>query len=293
MCISGLYHWAKVFKGEYNFPVFAEDTEKYNLIHVNITPRNIPLLDQLIPMVDRNKTKLIFNIDHSIHLWMSTFPYPQQLLRAVDQADYIFGVEPLMCELLSDALKRNVPCIPHPVDVEQIGKRKQGERCERVGVSIHRYIGNYVLPWYIVNELPKGWVTTAIGADAADFKPKIHHMFPEVQPYLKFETLIEWAASLYAVVESYTIASYGRFTCECAAMAVPVIGCDVVGGQARCFPLTSVSQFNPIEMKKILNRLINDQDFYTEVVRNGLKESEYYSLKNSKQRMLDFLNSPQ
>ena len=209
------------------------------------------------------------------------------------KADFIFGVEPAMCEVLSDALKRNVPCIPHPVDVEQIAKRRQHERSQRIGVSIHRYFGNSVLPWYAVNDLPKGWVTTAIGADKLDFKPKVHHMYPEVQPYLKFEVLIEWLAEIYAVVESYFIASYGRLTAECAALAVPVVGSDIVGSQARCFPLTSVTHFNPAKMKKILHRLINDTDFYTEVVRTGLKEAEFYSLENSKQRMLDFLNTGQ
>jgi len=293
LCISGLYHWANIFKGDFSFPIWPEDTEKYNLIHVNVTPRNIPLLDQVLPMIDRNKTKILFNVDHSIHLWMSTFQYPQQLLAALDKADFIFGVEPAMCEVLSDALKRNVPCIPHPVDVEQIAKRRQHERSQRIGVSIHRYFGNSVLPWYAVNDLPKGWVTTAIGADKLDFKPKVHHMYPEVQPYLKFEVLIEWLAEIYAVVESYFIASYGRLTAECAALAVPVVGSDIVGSQARCFPLTSVTHFNPAKMKKILHRLINDTDFYTEVVRTGLKEAEFYSLENSKQRMLDFLNTGQ
>lgn len=290
LCISGLYHWSKIFKGEFNFPLWPEDTEKFNLIHVNITPRNIPLLDQLLPMINRNKTKLMFNVDHSAHLWMSTFPYPVQLLTALDKADYLFGVEPLMCEILSDSLKREVPCIPHPVDVEQLSKLRKQDRASRIGVSVHRYYGNTVLPWFVINDLPKGWVATAIGASAPNFNPKIHHMYPEVQPYLKFENLMEFVSDLYAMVESYFIASYGRLTAECAALGVPVVGGETVGAQARCFPETSTLRFHPVELKTKLRRLLNDQDFYTEVVRYAIKAAEFYSLKRSKERMLDFLN---
>lgn len=291
LCISGLYHWSRLFRGDFNFPLWPEDTERYNVIHVNVTPRNIPLLDQLIPMVNRNKTKLLFNVDHSVHLWMTTFPYPVQLLTALDKADYIFGVEPLMCEMLTDALKRPVPCIPHPVDVKQLKKLQKRERAQRVGVSIHRYYGNTVLPWFAINELPQGWVTTAIGARGTNFAPKIHHLYPEVQPYLKFKPLMEFVADLYAVVESYFIASYGRLTAECAALGVPVVGCKGVGAQARCFPETGIEQFNPIQFKKTLHRLINDQDFYTAIIRHAVEAVEFYSLIESKKRMLAFLNN--
>jgi len=293
LCISGLYHWCKIFKGDFSFPVFPEDTERFNLIHINITPRNIPLLSQVLPMIDRNKTKLLFNVDHSIHLWSTTFPFPQEMLRAVDQGDFIFGVEPIMCELLSKNLKRKVKCIPHPVDVERLKVLRKYDRGERIGVSIHRYVGNTVLPWFVVNDLPAGWVTTAIGANSPSFAPKVHHMYPEVQPYLKFESLMEFTSELYAVVESYTIASYGRFTAECAALGVPVVGCEIVSAQKKCFPRLATRQFNPIEMSKVLKKLINDKEFYTEVVREAIAECEGYSLESSKKKMLAFLNSPQ
>lgn len=290
MCISGLYQWAKIFKGDFNFPVFSEDTEKYNLIHVNVTPRNIPLLSKFLPMVNRNTTKLIFNVDHSIHLWNSTFPYPQHFLEAVDKADYVFGVERCMCETLSDALKRKVGFLPHPVDVVQISKHRKEVRDQRIGVSIHRYIGNTVLPWYALNELPRGWVTSAIGANASNFQPKIHHMYPEVQPYLKFEALIEYASSLYAVLESYFISSYGRFTAECAALGVPVVGSDIVGSQGMCFPDIAVANFQPVKMKKLVLQLINDKAFYTSVVKKATERVQFYSLENCKKRMLEFVN---
>ncbi len=291
LCISGLYLWTKAFKGTFDFPIFPEDTEKYNLIHVNITPRNIPLVCQLIPMLNRNKTKLIFNVDHSIDLWQQTFPYPFQLFETLDKADYLFGVEPDMCEMLSEALHRNVECIPHPVDVDQLKLLRQHDRDQRIGVSIHRYVGNFLLPWYAVKNLPSGWVTTAIGAQVGDFQPRVHHLYPEVQPHVKFQELMPFVATLYAMVESYTIRSYGRLTTECAALAVPVIGADCVASQNKCFPDLTTHGFNPLKMQKLLHRLLNEPDFYTHVIKYALEHVESYSIKNSKQKMLTFLNS--
>lgn len=290
LCISGLYQWARIFKGDFFFPVFPGDADKFNVLHINITPRNIPLLDQVLPMIDRNKTKLLFNVDHSTGLWMQAFQFPHQLLRALDRADYIFGVEPIMCELLSEALKREVPCIPHPVDIEQIEKRRHGDRGQRIGISMHRYVGNTVLPWFVVKDLPKGWITTAIGAQSPQFSPKIHHMYPEVQPYLKFDSLIDYVADLFAMIESYTIPSYGRLTVECAALGVPSIGCAVVGSQKKCFPELTVEQYNPVLMQKLLMRLLTEPEFYKQVARKGISECESYSLNNSKKKMLEFLN---
>jgi len=293
MCISGLYQWAQLFKGDYNFPIFPLDTEEYNVIHVNITPRNIPLLDQLLPMVNRNKTKILFNVDHAVDLWSTAFPYPHQLLRSLEEGDYIFGVEPLMCSILSEALQRKVACIPHPVDIKKLSEMASHDRGQRIGISIHRYMENYVLPWFVTKNLPAGWITSAIGANVPGFQPRVQHLYPEVQPYSQFEELMKWVSKLYAVIESYTLASYGRFTVECAALGVPVIGCEIVASQKKCFPELSTKYFNAPEMQKLLAILINEPEFYTRVVRKGREECQSYSLENSRKKMLDFLNSPQ
>jgi len=290
LCISGLYLWGKIFKGDYNFPIFSKDTEKYNLIHVNITPSNIPLVSKLLPMVNRNITKLIFNVDHSVDLWQNTFMYPHLLLETLDKADYVFGVEENMCEILTNSLKRNVPCIPHPVEINKIKEYSHFDRDQRIGVSIHRYTGNYLLPWYAIKDIPDGWITSAIGANSGDFHPKIHHLYPEVQERLAFKELMKYVSTLYAMVESYNISSYGRLTAECAALAVPVVGCGMVGSQKRCFPKLTIDYFEPIKIGKLLNKLINDVDFWTECVKEAVKECAYYSVENSEKRMLNFLN---
>lgn len=294
LCISGLYLWSKVFKGDYGFPVFPEHTEKYNLYHLNITPRNIPLVPQILDLIDRNKTKLLFNVDHSIHMWAGTFTHTVQFLKTVDQADYVFAVEDTMAEILQDNLKRPVPIIPHPVNITTLEKLQTTQRDQRVGVFIHRYDNNKVLPWYAINELPSGWISTAIGAiSSLDPNPKIHHLYPEVQPHLKFEDLMKFLATLYAVIESYTISSYGRATVECAALRVPVIGSDIVPAQKRLFPTLTIPNFNPVKAKKLLKDLINNPEFHKACTSHASRTCQAYSYENSKKRMLEFLNSNQ
>jgi hypothetical protein len=105
--------------------------------------------------------------------------------------------------------------------------------------------------------------------------------------------LAKFVSQLYAMIETYTISSYGRLTVECAAMGVPVIGSSQVASQLNLFPSTTTTHFSPIKIKHILKSLIHDQDFYTHVVNTAAKSAEKYSLENSKQKLLSFLNSKQ
>lgn len=291
LTISGLYLWHKALNGSIGFPQFPDQFAEYNLIHVNITPRNIPLIPKIIPLIDRSKTKLLFNVDHAVSMWSSVFNYPHLMLHILDMADYIFAVEPTMAGMLSDALKRNVPTIPHPVDVENISAFRTHERETRIGVSIHRYDRNTILPWFALKDLPPHWATSAIGSQApSDPIPNIQHLFNEIQPHLDFATLMKFTSSLYAVLESYTIPSYGRYTAECAALGVPVVGSDIVASQCRCFPFTALPRPTPSAVRSVINKLIEDSDFYTEVTKKAIERSEYYSIASSRKRMLDFLN---
>lgn len=294
LCISGLYLWQRIFNGEFNYVHTPEAMAEYNLLHVNITPNNIPLIPSLLRIIDRSATKLIFNVDHAVDMWNNTFQYPHQFLDTLNVADYIFGVEPTMCNILSSALKRPVPCIPHPVDVEALSALKSGERDTRIGVALHRYDANTVLPWYAVENLPPRWASSAIGAGSPALQNfKMSHLYHELQPYLSFDELVKFISTLYAVIESYTIHSYGRLTVECAALGVPVIGADCVSSQRFLWPSLTIPNFDPVSARDLLFQLINDPSFYQDACQRASSAVSFYSLENSRNRMLKFLNSPQ
>lgn len=287
--ITGLYNWSKVFNGTRTFPRTAEDFSKYNLVHINLTPKNLPLFSKILPKIDKSITTLLVNVDFAIELWANNFEYPHLMLQEIDKADYIFGVEEKMCDILSQALKRKVPCIPHPSPIEHLQSLKKAERSKRVMVSGHRYDLNHLLPWFALrNSLSEEWITSCIGCYTN--KSSVLHLYDEVHDYLQFEQLMDLTSRSYFALETYMIHSYGRYTIECAAMGVPCIGTNLISSMRKCFPNLTHNVNDSCKISEIIKDLINDQEFYTEVAKKGIERSNYYSFENCSKLMLDFLN---
>jgi len=289
MCISGLYNWSKLFSGERTFPRTTEDFDKYNVIHLNVTTKNLPLIAKILPKINQNKTKLLLNVDYSFELWNSNFQSQHYFLQEIDKADYIFAVEPLMAEILSDALRRHVPCIPHPSPIHLIKNYTKKVRDLKILCSIHKYDMNYLFPWYCIRNLEPEWVSSCIGAYTA--LDKVLPYYDNIQEYCKFTPLIEYISKHYLCIESYTIHSYGRLSVECAALGVPCIGSKFVYSIQKCFPELSIENNSVNSAVKLIRLLINDKDFYSTIAKQSIIESEYFSFNNCKKLMLDFLNT--
>ncbi len=290
--ITGLFQWAKALGGTMDFPRTPDNFSKYNLIHVNLTPRNLTQLYRIAPMIDRNHTKLIVNVDYTIDLWVNNY-IPEQFLAALDMADYVFGVEEMQADLLAHALKRPVACIPHPADIDGIGKLATTERKPIYGAFIHRYDKNFMLPWFALQNLDRNkWMTMAMtggcvpGGDVACF-------YDMYQGHLGFPDMCKAMAEMYCLIDTYTIRSYGRFSIDAAALGVPCIGPNCVNSIVRCFPdLTTEINDMPAQ-SKLVDRLAEDEDFYRHVSEYAQRQVEYYGYQNCRTLMFDFLNSPQ
>lgn len=292
--ISGLFQWANVFGGVMDFPRTPEQFSKFNLIHINVTPRNLFLIPQVRPKIDHKTTKLIVNVDYAIDLWLANYNFPELFLQELDRADYVFAVEPQMSEILSMHLKRPVACIPHPSDLYGIGKFATNDRTTTIGVNIHRYDRNLLLPWFALNNLQLDrakYLTAAMGGCfTPDEVAHLYDMFIEHQP---FPEMMKFLAQLLLVIDTFTIRSYGRFSIECATLGIPCIGTYLVDSIHRCFPDLCTEPNDIPKTAKLVNQLINDDDFYTEVANKAQQKVEYYSYDNCRKMMLEFLNTPQ
>lgn len=287
--ISGLYNWATVFNGKRTFPQSDQDLAQFNLFHINVTLKNLFLIPTFLKKMP-STAKLILNIDFAVELWQETLGlYPDLLFDIIDRADYIFAVEPLQAEIISYSINRNVPVLPHPVAISEIKKHISEERINQIGFSLHRYDKNFLLSGLIANRLPKTYQSIALGSTSS--KRDLLHLFTFIKEYCSFEELIKLTSQLYAVCESYTIHSYGRYTVECAALGVPCVGPENVASIKHCFPDLTTKLNHIKEYSDLLHKLINDKDFYSEVAMKSIKLSEDYSFESSKTKMLNFLNS--
>ena len=289
--VTGLFNWSLIFNGVRTFPRTSEDFDKYNIIHINITQKNLPLLTKIIPKINRNITKILINVDYAIEMWSQAFPHPELFLFELDKADYIFAVEPSMADLLSVALKRPVPCIPHPCATHLISKYLSKERQKKIMISAHRYDNNYLLPYFVTRELPPHWISTILGADS-NFNSCLH-LYDECQQQLTFEESIKYISSQYAIIETHTMSTFGRVAVEAAVLGVPCICPLNIEASHQCFPSLLYSNFHhPVSsIKKLLNKLIDDSGFYSEVAKLATERSYFYSYENCNKMMLNFLNS--
>jgi hypothetical protein len=290
LCITGLYQWSKALGGTRDFPRTREEFEKYNVVHLNITPANLWLIPKIREMIDPEKTKLLLNVDHALDMWNESFPYAYIFLQEIAKADFVFGVEPAMCEILSYLLQRHVACLPHPSPVGQLkGLRVCDSRSPRVLISTHRYDRAYVVPWLACRYgMPEGFYTAAIGTST--YKNWAMHLYSQIVPVAMFEPFIREIADSWCCIESYTMRSYGRFTIECAALGIPVIGAACVASQKRLFPELTTEVSDPAATGALLRRLCTEPEFHAECGVRGMKEVEYYGLERCAYRMLDFLN---
>jgi len=291
--LSGLFNWSILFNGDRAFPRAREEFEKYNLLHVNITANNMNLIPKLLRQIDREKVKLVFNVDYAIELWGANLRFPEMLWHILDMADYLFAVEEQMAQIMSMALTRNVACIPHPVNIEALKKLRTTERLPLIGALHHGYDGNIVLPSIAINEaiaeLRPKWRSAALGGVATE--TSYGHLYDHFVPAIKdFAVYAKLLSEYYAIIESYTMHSYGRTTIECAAMGVPVIGSDLVSSQRRCFPQLATGTNDIAGAARRLKELIKNPEYWTAVTKTAMAEAEYYSFENCEKMMLDLLN---
>jgi len=295
--LSGLFNWSLALKGERAFPRTREAVNKYNLIHVNITANNLNIVPQLNDIVDRQQTKLMYNVDYAIEMWYPSFKFPAHFLRELDKADYIFAVEEEMAYILSRLLKRKIACIPHPCAthiLKPMMKTGHDARRAEIGVSVHAYEKNYLLPmlaFRMAGLTNTKWQSTMIGH--VDNPTEMAHEYTNVLTHINFPDLMKHVAEMYAMLESYTLHSYGRLTIECAALAIPVVGADCVSSQRVLYPdlTTGVNQIS--KQAELLKRLVEDQQFYTECAQKAFDLVDRYSFESCSDLMFQFLNTEQ
>lgn len=89
---TGLYQWVNVFNGEVSYPREIVDFNIYDIIQVNMSAQDIPLIADIKEKLDKNntRTKLVLNNDYTSESWGNAFPSPETIRRENKDADMIF-----------------------------------------------------------------------------------------------------------------------------------------------------------------------------------------------------------
>jgi hypothetical protein len=88
------------------------------------------------------------------------------------------------------------------------------------------------------------------------------------------------------VYDPFTFHSYNRGIVDCAAMGVPVVGSDRTQSVNICYPFTKVDPYDVVKARKLIQRLIEDEEFYQKVVNHAKETVEIYNHENSMEKYL-------
>ena len=308
------YNWIILFNGNMGWTTRADATEveldtgrlvglnDFDLIHVHLTGEHLNLIQKIKKYT---KAKVVASIDYGLRLWGEVLGFNciESICSALAPADYIFSVEPEMAWVLQEGLGRDVPCIPHPVNVKATAKFKTGfSEPKTCVVMIHQYDNEWYLPHLVLHDLPIRLRAFGIGAERI-FTKANGVLYNDVYPYSSFESLINPAvnnfdlkleggalARAYLAYDSYGLKIAGRFQTDLAALGgIPCIGSDIQYFQRVLYPETTTGFYEINKQRELAKRLLTDLEFYQEVSENAERRIIQYDMDHTKDNFINWI----
>lgn len=284
---TGLYQWINVFKGEVKYPRDIVDYNDYDIVHVNMSGQDISLVGDIREAIGENsKTKLVVNNDYTTELWGTSFDFPNSIRREITNADMLFGTEYYQVTALSELSGRQCYIIPHPADIRRLKHLPKMDNKEIISTIWRRYDQHSYIPHLVTRN--HGYTTQLIGYDKGkDRKPYVTTpLYDYVFEGTNYFDFCDQMRECKIVYDPFTFHSYSRATVDTAAMGVAVVGSDRTQSMKICYPYTTVDPYDVVKGRQLIEKLINDKDFYDLVVKTALERVEFYNHENSKARFL-------
>jgi len=284
---TGLYQWLNVFNGDVKYPRDVLDYSKYDIIQVNMSPQDLPLIQRVRKELGKNsKTKLVINNDFTEELWGTSYEFPEVLEKLLEDADMIFGTEYNQASGLSELAQRRVYVIPHPADIKRLKAISPIPKKDIISTIWRRYDRFSYVPSLVVRN--HGLTTQLIGYDK-DKDPKVYMTTALYDYVLAGTNYFEFCDQLREskiVYDPFTFTSYSRTTVDTAALGIPVVGTDRTQSMQICYPYTCVSPYDVAKSRKLIERVMNDEEFRDLVIATAKRNCEFYNHVNSRERYL-------
>ena len=291
---TGLYQWINVFDGEVKYPRDVSDYSDYDIVQVNLSAQDIPLIGDIRKALGKDsKTKLVVNNDYTTEIWGSSFRSPATLGREISYADMLFGTEYYQTTALSELSGRQCFVIPHPSDIKRLKLLEPVKQKNMLTTIWRRYDKFVYIPHLATRN--HGMSTQLIGYDKAIDNNTwltttlFDYVFQGTNCFDFWKQMRE-SKILY---DPFTYHSYNRSIVECAAFGIPVVGSNRTQSVNMCYPFTKVDPYDVLKARQLIDKLLNDKEFYKKVVDYAKEASEYYNQLNSKERYLLSLKESQ
>jgi len=284
---TGLYQWINVFNGEVKYPRDVVDYNDYDIVQVNMSTQDVQLVNDIKDSLSEDSnTKLVLNNDYTTEMWGSAFGNPSTIAREAKYADMLFGTEYYQVTALTELTGRKVYIIPHPADIKRLKSLPEIPKRDVISTIWRRYDKHAYIPSLVVRN--HGLTTQLIGFDKAQ-DPKTwltttlyDYVFAGTNCF-DFQNQMRESRIVY---DPFTFHSYNRAIVECAALGVPVVGSNRTQSVNICYPFTKVDPYDVNSARKLIAKLLNDDEFRDKVIKHAREVSEYYNHENSMERYL-------
>jgi len=265
--------------------VDPKEFENYDIIQINLSAQDYHLVNTIREIIGKDSsTKIVANCDYTTELWQGIFDWPQNMGRELEGADMIFGTEYFMCSALAELTGRRVPILPHPCHVKRLKVLPKEKKENVLSVIWHRYDSFSLIPYLQTRNL--GIPTQLLGYNPnQDKKPYVTEtLYNRILPGTSYQEYCKQLAKSNVILEPFTLNSYGRTTVDTAALGIPVVGSDRVQSVDICYPHTKVNPYDVYGAKKLLTKILNDEEFRDKVIKTAQENVEFYSHENCKLR---------
>lgn len=285
------YNWQIAFKGKIMhkravLPVLKDGD--FDIIHVIISEEDIDVVDDIRKRIGHDaRTKIIATIKK---------PKLNNLYLSIDflnnlalKADLLF-VSNQVSEniLLNSGFKHKSYVISNPVDIDDFELINFKNKRRFISIIADQNNINNNLPSLDIKGF--GFKSKLFVNSKYAIKSDLSSLYDKTVFYEDYGVFCrELSESKIILVLSKNIEFYTGLI-ESAFMRIPVITSYQTEIARRCYPLTTIHDMTDIrKIRKITERLINDNDFYEEVVRIAFNSMKYYNYYNSKKRLLSIL----
>lgn len=285
---TGLYQWINVFKGDVKYPRDILDYSEYDIVQVNMSLQDLHLAGDIREQIGKDsKTKIIVNNDYTTEMWGRTFNPPSAIGREISNAaDMIFGTEYFMSTALAEMTGKRCYVIPHPADVKRLKSLAPIEQKDIITTIWRRYDNHSYIPHLATRN--HGYTTQLIGYDKK-IDPKTWlttTLFDYTFAGTNYFDFCDQMRESKVVYDPFTYHSYNRAIVDCAALGVPVVGSDRTQSINMCYPYTKVDPYDVTGARRLIEKLLSDDDFRKKVVETAREKAEVYNHKNSAEKYL-------
>jgi len=287
---SGLYNWIFAFKGDYGtYWSHKEDLEKYDIVQINMSPVDMPLIPELRRLLRGSSTKLVLNNDYVCERWGDWGVDPFYFQNIQRQADMVFSTEPHQVSQMIEGTYT----LPHPTNTVVLKHLGTDQKEDSIGFIYHWWAPqNKYLPYLAIEKVRKkyGIKKSTIFGDVESSSDMMNKwtnvMFNERVPLLDFPTFAQRLQAERCIYDPNPFHTYGRNGVELACFRRPVVGSTRVFSYTYLFKELACAPYDMSETMKKFDLVFKENSKVDSILDRAYEQVEFFNYKNSKERYM-------